>query len=204
MDLSTSRDIFEKIAPAGFYVALRVGYSFPEEELNRLDPDWIKLYTHHGLVMLDPAMRWVYNNTGSMRWSEMNIPDPAGVVAMARDAGLTWGATLAFCRPQDAGRRSYAMLFRRDRDFEDAELQIGYDVLRSLHVNACETATRSLSDAEIEAIRLRAEGKLFKQIAAELSISESAVKARLMSARRKLGAKNAVELLSLATARRLI
>lgn len=204
MTLVQSKDEFEKIAPAGFYVALRVGYSFPQEELNRLDPGWVTLYTRLGLVMRDPAMRWVYTNNGAIRWSEFDLPDPVGVVALARRAGLTWGATVAFCRKQDVGRRSYAMLFRGDRDFEEEELGKAYVVLRNLHADTGTGAAPNLTGAELEAIRMRAAGKLLKQIAAELGISESAVKARLSSARRKVGAKNTMELLSIAALRRMI
>lgn len=202
MNLSKSRTTLEEIAPAGFYVGLRVGYSFPEEELNALDPGWIETYTQLGLVMQDPAMRWVYANSGAVRWSELDLPDPAGVIELARKAGLSWGATVAFCRPEDAGRRSYAMLFRADRNFTQDELDAAFALLRKLHVGP--EAGPPLTEAELEAIRLRAGGKLLKQIAAEIGISESAVKARLASACRKTGAKNAIELLAIATARRMI
>ncbi len=204
MTLSKSRNTLEQIAPAGFYVALRVGYSFPEEELNGLDPGWIETYTQLGLVMQDPSMRWVYAHTGAVRWSELELPDPAGVIGLARKAGLSWGATVAFCRPEDAGRRSYAMLFRADRNFTQDELDSAYALLRDLHLGAGREAGPALTEAELEAIRLRAGGKLLKQIAAEIGISESAVKARLASACRKTGAKNAIELLSIATTRRMI
>ncbi|WP_176535973.1 LuxR family transcriptional regulator [Thioclava sp. ES.031] len=189
-----------EIAPAGFYLALRVGYAFPEAELNRLNDDWVDMYTQQGLVVQDPSMHWIYHNVGYVRWSDLK-DDPRGVVEMARQMGLLFGATISYNTSSDAGRRSHAVLFRSDRDFTDAELHEAFQMLKTLHVDASQ---RSLTDAELEAIRYRADGLLIKQIAAKLAISESGVKARLSSASRKLGARNAIEMLAIATSRRLI
>lgn len=201
MDLRHCGTRLEEIAPAGFYLALRVGYAFPEAELNHLNPDWVELYTQHGLVVQDPSMHWVYRNVGYVRWADLHLPDPQGVVAMAKRMGLNYGATISFNDPKDVGRRSHAVLFRADRDFTDTELREAFAMLRGLHLDALR---RSLTPAELEAIRYRADGLLIKQIAARLDISESGVKARLSSACRKLGAKNAIEMLAIATSRRLI
>ena len=78
MTLKHSQSLFETLAPAGYYVALRVGYSFPEEEMNCLNQDWIEEYTQRGLFVHDPSMRWIYGNQGAIRWSELTLPDPAG------------------------------------------------------------------------------------------------------------------------------
>lgn len=201
MELKDCDTRLDEIAPAGYYVALRVGYSFPEAELNRLNADWVEIYTQEGLVVQDPSMRWVYGNVGWIRWDEMTLPDPMNVGAMARRMGLHYGATISFNSADDIGRRSHAVLFRSDRDFTDKELDEVFELVRSLHLDA---SRRSLTPAELEAIRFRADGLLIKQIAAELDISESGVKARLASASRKLGAKNAIEMLTIATSRRLI
>ncbi|KEO56059.1 helix-turn-helix transcriptional regulator [Thioclava pacifica] len=201
MDLRDCDTRLQVLAPAGFYVALRVGYAFPESELNRLDCAWVDRYTQEGLVVQDPSMRWIYGNLGWVRWGDMTLEDPRGVQQMAREMGLRFGATVSFSDPRDVGRRSYAVLFRADRDFTDAELDEVFATLRDMHLDA---SGRSLTAAELEAIRFRADGLLIKQIAAELDISESGVKARLTSASRKLGAKNAIEMLAIATSRRLI
>ncbi len=200
MELRDCETRLNEIAPAGFYLALRVGYAFPEAELNRLNSDWVDIYTQKGLVVQDPSMHWVYHNVGYVRWVDLK-DDPRDVVGMARRMGLTFGATISYNTPSDAGRRSHAVLFRSDRDFTDAELHEAFEMLKTLHVDASQ---RSLTDAELEAIRFRADGLLIKQIAAELAISESGVKARLSSASRKLGARNAIEMLAIATSRRLI
>ncbi len=202
MSLKHCQPLLQTLAPAGYYVALRVGYSFPEEEMNCLNQDWIEEYTQRGLFVHDPSMRWIYGNQGAIRWSEITLPDPAGVLDLARSLNLNYGATISVSGGADCGRRSYGVMFRSDREFKDGELEQALQTLKRLHSRA--QSGPSLTDAEAEAIRMRADGLLLKQIAAELSISESAVKARIASACRKFGAKNAIELLAIASARRLI
>lgn len=202
MLLSDQHDVFAGLAPAGFYVALRVGYAFPEEDLNELPQHWIDTYTEQGLVVFDPVMRWVYAHVGVTRWADIAEPDPAGVIALARNLGLIHAATASFTRPEDAGLRSYVTGFRKDRDFTDAELEALWQILRHLH--CAKDQEPKLTAAEIEAIRLQAGGLRIKQIAGELGISDLAVKARLSGAKRKLGARTPSELLRLATQKRLI
>ncbi|MEZ5686245.1 MAG: autoinducer binding domain-containing protein [Paracoccaceae bacterium] len=202
MSLSDQREFFAGLAPAGFYVALRVGYAFPEEDLNEMPQCWIDTYTEQGLVVLDPVMRWVYAHVGATRWSGITEADPAGVIPLAHNLGLKYAATASFTRSVDAGLRSYATLFRTDRDFTDDELEALCGMLRHLHCAKDEEP--KLTAAEIEAIRLQAGGLRIKQIAGELGISDSAVKARLSGAKRKLGARTPSELLRIATQKRLI
>ncbi|WP_415183259.1 LuxR C-terminal-related transcriptional regulator [Phaeovulum sp.] len=202
MDLQKYNQTFKKLAPAGFYVALRVGYSFPEQDLNWLPDPWVEAYTARGLVVHDPVMKWVYSQTGITRWDAIRLPDPAGVFALARSLGLRFGATGTISRPEDAGSRSYGTFFRADRDFSDSELTAFLDMLTQLHTRT--THLPDLTPAEITALRMQARGLRTKQIAAEIGISESAVKARLAGARRKLGARNPAQLLSIATTHRLI
>ena len=199
--LSDQRDFFADLAPAGFYVALRVGYAFPEEDLNELPQRWVDTYTERGLVVFDPVMRWIYSTVGVTRWSEITEHDPAGILPLARTLGLKYAATASYTRPNDAGLRSYATLFRTDREFTEAEMEALCRMVSRLHSSGAEQP--KLTAAEIEAIRMQADGLRIKQIAGELGISDSAVKARLAGAKRKLGAKTPSELLKIATQKRL-
>jgi LuxR family transcriptional regulator, quorum-sensing system regulator SdiA len=198
--LKDAKTSFQKIAPAGFYIALRVGFSFPEEELNLLPEIWVEFYTAHGLVVHDPAMRWAYDNTGAIRFSDMDLPDPHQVIPHAAVFGLSHGAVVSVLRPQDRGRRSYALFFREDRDFSPAELRKLQQMMTGLH----QGDDPALTPAELQALRLQSEGHRLKQIAAQLGISESAVKARLNNVKRKLGARTQSQAVSIATARRLL
>ncbi len=200
--LQTMRDQIEQIAPAGFYVALRVGFSFPEEELNELPENWVEFYTTNGLVVHDPAMKWVYGNIGIARMEEIGLPDPHQVRARAAVFGLSHGVVISVMTPSDRGRRSYGMFFREESDFADRDLTVLHDIVKRLHSG--NTDEPALTAAEIEALQMQAGGLRLKQIAGQLGISESAVKARLNNAKRKLGAKTLTQASSIASARRII
>ncbi len=190
------------LSPAGFYVALRVGFSFPEEELNELPENWVEFYTTRGLVVHDPVMKWVYGNLGAVRMSDITLPDPHQIRAKAMAFGLNFGAVISVMTPADRGRRSYGLFFREDRDFVDPDLATLHGIVKQLHSGNAEE--RSLTVAEIEALKMQASGLRLKQIAGELNISESAVKARLNNAKRKLGARTLTQASSIASSRRLI
>jgi LuxR family transcriptional regulator len=200
--LRAMRDQIDEISPAGFYVALRVGFSFPEEELNALPDNWVEFYTTHGLVVHDPAMKWVYANTGAVKMSDIPLPDPQQVRERAAVFGLPHGAVISVLTPNDRGRRSYGLFFRADRDFETGDLNRLREIVGKLHVGP--ESEIPLTAAEVEALKLQATGLRLKQIAAELGISESAVKARLNNAKRKLGAKTQSQAASIAAARRIL
>lgn len=191
-------DDIVRIAPVGFYIALHVGFSFPKEEINRLPADWVEFYTINGLGVHDPVMRWFYGSAGIIRWSEIGLPDQREVMAAAKRHGLLHGAAATV--PGINGRRSYANFFRYDRPFHDVELATLLQILTSLHNGNTEDVV--LTPAEIEALRMQSEGKRLKQIAWELGISVSAVKARLANAKRKLGAQTASQAAVLASSRR--
>lgn len=200
--LSGHADRLSSLAPAGFYVGLRVGFSFPSEEMNRLPEDWVEHYTALGLVVYDPVMKWVYANDGFCRWSDVVYPDPAGVLAAAADFGLYYGAVVSITTPSNGGKRSYGNFARNDREFEEVEMEELFQIISSLHNAGAQQL--NLTAAEIEALRLQSQGLRLKQIAAELDISMSAVKARLSNAKRKLGASTPSQAASLARSRGLL
>lgn len=200
--LAAMKDQLTEIAPAGFYVALRVGFSFPEEELNLLPENWVEFYTTHGLVVHDPAMRWVYGNVGAARLSDLSDPDPHRIRAHAAIFGLSHGAVVSVMGPADRGRRSYGLFYRDDRDFNREDLVRLHQIMADLHAGNDDDP--GLTPAEIEALRLQAQGLRLKQVAAHLNISESAVKARLNNAKRKLGARTLSQAASLAASRRIL
>lgn len=200
--LRNMRDQFDQISPAGFYVALRVGFSFPEEELNELPENWVEFYTQNGLVVHDPAMKWVYSNTGATRMADITLPDPQQVLERAAVYGLAHGAVISVMAPEDRGRRSYGLFYREDRAFGEQDLRELQGIMSRLHSGAEDDPL--LTAAEIEALKMQSEGLRLKQIAYELGISESAVKARLNNAKRKLGAKTQSQAASIAAARRIL
>jgi DNA-binding CsgD family transcriptional regulator len=189
--LQAMREHIETIAVAGYYVAIRVGFSFAEEALNTLPDNWIEFYKTHGLMMQDPAMKWVYGNTGRIRLSDIDLPDPKRVRERASLYGLTYGAAVSVMTLHDHGRRSFGMFYRGDRQFAPDELDALHQIMVQLHDGS--GAGAGLTAAETEAMTMLAQGMRMKQIAETLGISESGVKARLRNAKRKLGAKTQLQ-----------
>lgn len=192
-------DRLTDIAPAGCYVALRVGFSYPAEELNRLPDPWVEYYTVNGLVVHDPVMKWVYANTGITTWERIGMEDPRGVLREARRYGLRHGAVASVICADEHGRRSYGNFARGDRPFSAVEMHELFAILTQLHKAGA--PPRKLTRAETEALRLQANGLRLKEISAELDISMSAVKARLANAKRKLGAQTPSQAASIARSR---
>lgn len=190
-------DDFHALAPAGFYLALRVGFAFPLVEHNKLPPEWVREYTMHGLIVHDPTIAWVYRNDGFARWSEIGIADGAGVLARARGHGLNFGAAVACRDTGGAGQRSFGLFARADREYEPAELDSLRDLMHQAH--RAHERPRNLTAAELETLGMVKNGLLMKEMAAVLGVSESAIKQRLKSARLKLSAKTGSQAAAKAT-----
>lgn len=190
------------LAPAGYYVALRVGFHFPTEELNGLPDAWVREYTRQRFMIFDPINHWVYASTGAIRWSEITLPDPRGVLKAATRHGLKYGIAVSHFDREAGGQRSFGHFCRSDREFTDAEIAHLRAELELRHTRLAPPA--NLTAAELEVLRLAKDGLRQKQIAHTLGVSEGAIKQRLKNAREKLGAATATQATSIATAFGLI
>ncbi|MEZ5730813.1 MAG: LuxR family transcriptional regulator [Paracoccaceae bacterium] len=193
---------FSALAPAGYYIALRVGFAFPLAEHNALPPAWIDCYTSQSYMVFDPVMQWVYRNFGTIRWSEITLPDPRGVLREAAKHGLRYGVAVSFDDPSPKGQRSFGSFARADREFTDDEVETLIRRLQWLHVVSAPPT--NLTRAELEALKMVKDGMLLKEIANKLGVSEGAVKQRLKNAKAKLGAKTGSQAVSAATGYGLI
>lgn len=189
-------------APLGFYIALRVGFAFPVEEVNNLPLDWVSHYTEHRYMMFDPVVRWVYANIGAIRWSELDADDPKGVLSQAQVFGLRYGAAVSVFDGNEQGQRSYGLFVRKDREFTDLEIRLFEAYVTRRHLDA--TPPTNLTRAELDALGMVKDGKRLKQIAFELGISEGAVKQRLKNAKNKLDANTSTQAATLAAQHGLI
>ena len=189
--------MFGKLAPAGFYVAIRVGFAFPMVEHNRLPESWVREYGASGFVVHDPAMAWVYGNTGIARCTELGVEDNQGVLDLAKNHGLNYGAVASHLDGKTGGQRSFGFFYRSDREYESPELVVLHAALLSVHQAYSKPA--KLTAAEIETLSLVKNGMLMKEIASLLGISESAIKQRLKNARQKLNAKTGPQAAATAT-----
>lgn len=194
MNLSIHSFEFQKRAPQGFYVALRVGFAFPMAEQNAYPPEWIEIYTQQGFMLHDPVLKWIYDNDGWIRWSDINLPDPRKILAQAEVFGMKYGIAVS-CSDDQGGLRSFGTFAREDREFDDEEIRFLSDALGALHSSA--HAPSNLTEAELEVLRLMRDGYLMKQIADEIGVSLGAIKQRLKNAKAKLGAKTSSQAIAL-------
>lgn len=196
MSSLTGPDDVAQLAPAGHYIALRIGFAFPMEEVNELPLDWVEHYTKHRFMLFDPVVRWAYSHTGSCRWSELPLEDPKRVIQQARSFGLRFGVTVSVMDKSTNAQRSFASFVRGDREYSDLEVKLLQAFIMRRHN---ETAPpTNLTRAELEALSMVKNGKRLKEIAHELSVSEGAVKQRLKNAKLKLGAKTGTQAATLA------
>lgn len=194
---------FARLAPAGHYVAIRLGFTYPIAELNHMPQAWVEQYARQGLMLDDPVVRWAYGHAGARRWSEIGGGDPRQVMALARSHGLAYGAVVACAGGEDGDvQRSFGSFARADREFSDGELAMLLRKLVKLHRDLAPPS--NLTQAELEVLRMVKQGMKLREIAGRIGVTEGAIKQRLKNARGKLGARNGSHAVSLAAGAGLI
>jgi len=193
-------DQMQKTAPGGYYLALRVGFAFPIVEVNAFPAEWVEHYSQQGMMLRDPAVRWAYTAFGAKRWSAFEDSEN-GVLASASKFGLRFGAVISCGQDDGTSQRSYALVAHPKREFGDAELASIFDRVTDMHAR---TSPPPLTAAELEALRMINEGYRVKEISHRLGVSDSAIKVRMASAKRKLGARTSTQAAGLAVSYRMI
>ncbi len=184
------------ISPAGHYIALRIGFAFPIEEINALPEKWVELYTAQRYMLFDPVIRWVYSHNGATRWSEIDLDDPRKILPQAQTYGMRYGVAVACIDSENAGQRSFGSFARSDREFNDLEIRLLQAYILRRHSEMA--PPQNLTNAELEALGMIRDGLRLKQIAHRLGVSEGAVKQRLKNAKQKLDAKTGPQAAALA------
>ena len=188
-----------KLAPAGYLVALHIRFASPLFRFQTYSQDWIDHYTAQAYQLRDPMVAWGFSTEGTSRWSELDIPDPFGIFKEAEDYGLRYGLCVS-CGPISS--RTITGCARSDREYDDKEIAEIAAIVHRLHEMT--EPPDSLTQAQIDALRLIAAGDRHAAAAAKLGISESALKARLTSARQRLMARTTAEALQRAKEYRLL
>jgi len=187
----------QSLAPAGHYIALRIGFAFPVEEINSLPLDWVDHYTKNRYMLFDPIIRWAYSSVGALRWSDIPIDDPRRIISQAQTFGLRYGVAISVFDGNAAGQRSFGSFARSDRDYSDLEINLLHAYVKRRHAEMAPPT--NLTMAELEALGMVKDGKRLKEIAFDLGVTEGAVKQRLKNAKTKLGAKTGTQAAALAS-----
>lgn len=198
-EISANLSRLQKLAQTGYLIGLHIRFTSPIMTFQTYPQAWSDHYTANAFALRDPTIAWGFSTTGTVRWSEMPIPDPFGIMADAGRHGLTYGLTVS-CGPIKS--RTIASFAHGTREFTDDEIEVISALVRRLH--DITEPPESLTKAQQEALRCIAEGDRHAAAAAKLGITESAFKARLISARERLMAKTTAEALQRAKDYRLL
>ncbi|NJM81612.1 MAG: LuxR family transcriptional regulator [Tabrizicola sp.] len=176
------------LSPAGYALGLHIRFASAQIMVQTYDPRWIEMYTSRGYMMCDPLVSWGFGTEGAIRWSELEYPDPHNVLAQAAEFGLQFGIAVSH---GPTSSRTIGGFARSDREFSDIEIEAITELVRILHRES--TPPESLSGPQIEALRLISKGFRYSEAAQRIGISESALKARLRTARERLLCRTTVE-----------
>lgn len=187
------------LAPAGYFLGLHIRFTSPLMSFQTYDQAWTDHYTENGYAMRDPIIAWGFTATGVTRWSEIAFPDTFGILKEAASYGLVYGVSVS---AGPVSSRTIGGCARSDREFNDTEMKKIEGIISRLHTIT--EPPESLTDAQIEALRMIAAGDRHTAAAAKLGISESALKARLNSARIRLLARTTAEAIQRAKDYRLM
>lgn len=199
VSLQANLDALTQLAPVGFSAGLHIRFASPLIYVRTYDEEWTKVYDENAYALRDPLVFWGLGVKGHTRWSEIKLPDPFNILGQAQRYGLNYGAVVS-CGPITS--RSIVGMAHDTREFTDNEIANAVVIVQNLHL-AAEPPTE-LTPAQIEALRLLADGDRHAAAAAKLGISESAFKARLQSARVRLGARTTAQALKRAREYQLI
>ena len=189
----------DRLAPMGHAAGLHVRFLVPVVSSNTYPQDWQDRYAQQVYGLRDPMIAWAFGGTGAARWSDVALPDPFGVIAEAAEFGLRHGVSVSV---GPLTSRSVVACARADRPFTDEEMGEIERIAHRLH--DISEPPSALTRAQVEALRRVAGGERHAAAAASLGISESALKARLVSARDKLMARTVTEAVQRAKEQRLI
>lgn len=188
-----------ELAPAGYALGLHIRFASAQIMVNTYDPRWIEIYTNRGYMLCDPLVSWGFGTEGTVRWSELNHPDPHGVMEQAKSFGLNYGVAVSH---GPTSSRTIGGFGRSDREFTDAEIAAIAEMVHLLHRET--EPPEHLSAAQVEALRLIAKGFRYSEAAYRLGISESALKARLRTARERLLSRTTAEAIQRALEAKLL
>ncbi|SRR6056297_489413 len=189
----------KKRSPRGYAVGLHIRFAAPLITAHTYDERWLRIYTSRAYALRDPMVFWGLSYQGTTRWSEITLPDPFEIFGQAAGFGLKFGCAVA-CGPLTS--RTIVGCAREDREFEDEEIEHIQAIVWQMHDLA--QPPEELTKAQVEALKCIADGDRYIAAAAKLGISESALKARLASARERLMARTTPEAIQRAKDYRLL
>ncbi|WP_027234431.1 helix-turn-helix transcriptional regulator [Leisingera caerulea] len=194
-----------EIGPTGYALVLH-GHAWKTKFFYTTYPDeWIAIYDQNNLVTVDPVFLWALGNVGVTRWSEMGVRKTVAadyVMTRASDHGLSFGASAAAKSKHLNNKKCMLSLAREDRELTDEELCRLQEILE--YIVEVHDGRMGLSDLDIHTIQALCWGNSQEEIARQMNTSREAIKKRIERIRKKLGARNATHVVSIALSHSLI
>lgn len=188
-----------EIAPLGYAVGTHIRFGTPLFTRSTMPESWQKSYDDNAYALRDPMVFWGISKAGVIRWSEITLLDPFGVITKAAEHGLKYGAT-ASCGKITS--RTLVGVARADREFDDDEIAEVLRITSAIH--EISEPPRDLTPAMLDALRLVGNGARPKDAAASLGLAEDVFSARLAAAQEQLGVTTLGEALKVARQQKLL
>ncbi|MEM9437824.1 MAG: autoinducer binding domain-containing protein [Pseudomonadota bacterium] len=135
--------ILAELCPAGYATGFHIRFTSPTYLFQTYAPEWNEYYSSQGLVMRDPTVAWMLQNTGAVRWSDLADQDAGGVLAAAKEHGLVYGASVSV---MEGDSRSVGGFARADREFTDDELKALSTAMLTIHLATLDDGALSNED----------------------------------------------------------
>ncbi|CUH40996.1 Autoinducer binding domain protein [Jannaschia seosinensis] len=181
--MTTLLQQLKELAPEGFGFGAHIRFAAPLYQRSAYPEAWRELYGRQNYALRDPMMFWAIANSGAIRWSEIEMPDPFSVLEKARAYGLNFGVVIS-CGPITS--RTVLGLASSLREFTGDEMTWATSI--ALEIHRVTEPVASLPPELDAARRADALGVSPSEAAAEMDIPPAAYLTRLARARDMAGA----------------
>ncbi|MEY8802195.1 autoinducer binding domain-containing protein [Leisingera sp. XS_AS12] len=166
---------------------------------------WREAYHRHSLSMLDSILMWGVANTGVCRWDDvarMYPSIPCFSLRLGALHGMNFGAVASTKSKHFKGGKCMLSIARPDRPFSQQELDQSYEILKQ--IVEVHDGRLGMSELDIQTIQQLADGLSQDEIASAMGTSREAIKKRVLRIRKRIGARNATHVVSIAHKHSLI
>lgn len=184
------KDTVESMNVVGWSVVVNYNLRGYEHFETTYPERWVTQYVNKNYNAMDPALYWALTKQGVRRWSEVKLPDILRVMKKAKKYGLVYGGIWS---QKTGSKRTVLFVGREDREFFDEEMETIFDEMQPFF--SAVGLNSPLTDGEIDVLEQLVEGASTSEIAKALAMTESAVKARVSTARNKLECRTTPQLI---------
>ena len=184
------KHVIETLNIVGWSIVVNFNLRGYEHFASTYPDEWATEYVNGNYNVQDPTVVWASFRQGMCRWSETGIPDMMKVLRRAKVYDLNFGGIWS---RKTGKKRTMLFVGKADREFNDEEMELISDAMNPFFTSV--GPDHRLTDGEIDALKLLIVGASTADIANDLGITESAVKARVSSARSKLGCKTTPQMI---------